>query len=133
MLQLFEKGRFDHDKANSDAPFVANPHEARLGLKPNITFRQQETDIEQSSETKRLFEPIQTHPAGAEIDPLDCNLFALRILDRDLGFHPRAEELLLVIADGADGSRLFTRSEVNAVFLELPAQSASRNTELLGR
>jgi hypothetical protein len=45
-LELLEEGRFDYGEADADAAFVADPHEAGLGLEEDFAFGQEEADIE---------------------------------------------------------------------------------------
>src|SRR5580658_771809 len=51
VLQLFEQGRFDHGKADADPAFFAHPHQPGLGLEHNFAVRQNEANVEQSSES----------------------------------------------------------------------------------
>src|SRR5580704_2953937 len=129
---MFEESGLDYGKADADAAFVTDPHEASLRLEQNFTFRQKEAHIEQSRETQRLVHAIEAHAAGAQIDTLHADFIASRIADGNRSLHARAEKLLLLVADEAQGGGVFSGSEVDVVFLELAAQRAAGDTELFG-
>ena len=132
VLELFEQGGFYDGEADADAAFVADPHEPGFGLEKDFAFGQDEADVEQSRETQRLFEAIESHAAGAEVDSLHADFFSLRIPDGDRNLNSGAEEFLLLVADESQRGCAFSGSEVDVVFLQLAAKGAAGDAELLG-
>src|SRR5579872_270033 len=68
MLQLFKQRGFNDRKSDAHAPLVSDPHQASLRFESNITLRKFEAHVQQSSETKRLFQAVEAHSARAQID-----------------------------------------------------------------
>src|SRR6202011_5545282 len=64
MLEFFEEGGFDYGEADTDAAFVADPHQAGFGLEEDFAFWKDETYIEQSGETQGIFDAVEPHAAG---------------------------------------------------------------------
>ncbi len=122
MLELFEEGGFDYGEADADAPFVADPHQAGLGLEKDFAFGQKEADIEQSRETQRVLQTVEAHASGAEVHSLHVDFFSLRIPDGDRNLNPCAKKFLLLVADEAERGGAFSGSKVDVVFLELAAK-----------
>src|ERR1017187_4254701 len=132
VLELFEEGGFDYGEGDADAAFVADPHEAGFGQEEDVAFGQHEAHVEESRETERLFQAVETHAAGAEVASLHADFFSLRLPDRDRSLAAGAEKFLLLVADEAQRGGALSRSKVDVVFLELAAEGTAGDAELFG-
>src|SRR3984893_1291301 len=132
VLEILEQYGLDDRATKAHTASLSGPDEATFGLEDGFAFRQQETYVDETGESHGVRETVESHAAGAEIDPLNLRLFTLRVSDGNGQLHASPEEFLLLEADDSEG-RGVSRRAANVVILQLAAESAPRNAKLVNR
>src|SRR3981081_1492882 len=101
VLELFEERGFDDREPDADPAFVAHPHKASLRLEEVFAFGKDEAYIEKSGEAERFVKAVQSHPPGAEVNPINADLVAFGIPQGDGKLNAGPKKLLLLGTDEA--------------------------------
>src|SRR6202046_365544 len=133
VLKLFEERRIDDGEAQANATLIAHPHNSRLGTKDHFGVGKREAHIEQPGKFHGLWKPIQSHAARAQVHALDLNLITPLVLQRDRQLNARPKEFLLLKTDESERGRALSGCDVDVVLLQLAAEGAAGNTQLVCR